>query len=389
MAELDVLFGSGGGKGLAFLGAVEVLEAAGHRPRRMVGTSAGAIAVILQAAGYTTGELIGRFRPDGADAAFLRQFLAPPDAVALRDLMGRADSETRRIAKNFLDTLIDGMLDTLGQRRPGIAAGIRVAAHASKQEMRQKALELIIAAAGTPRLSPLASFLELGGLYSSDVVLTWLKTRVGAKLPGFTEQTTLSEMFERTHRDATYVVADTTARRPIYLNHRTAPDCPAAQAVRMSLSIPLVWQEVVWPADWGKYQGVALTGHALVDGAAALELPWALLTAPEEPATVAVMGPAPAKAPVVGLVLDDAVPPAGRVPEAPPPAGKLEARVGRLVDTVQRWQDELNRAHEAELCRVPTRGYSALEFDMSAERYEALVNSGRCAMREHLQKRGL
>lgn len=32
--------------------------------------------------------------------------------------------------------------------------------------------------------------------------------------------------------------------RLLVLNHRTAPDCPVVYAVRMSMSIPLVWDEV-------------------------------------------------------------------------------------------------------------------------------------------------
>ena len=37
------------------------------------------------------------------------------------------------------------------------------------------------------------------------------------------------------------------------LNHRTAPNCPVAWAVRMSMSIPFIWQAVVWEEAWGLY----------------------------------------------------------------------------------------------------------------------------------------
>ena len=43
MATFDIVFEGGGAKGTAFVGALEVLFGAGHKHRRLVGTSAGAI----------------------------------------------------------------------------------------------------------------------------------------------------------------------------------------------------------------------------------------------------------------------------------------------------------------------------------------------------------
>ena len=51
--------------------------------------------------------------------------------------------------------------------------------------------------------------------------------------------------------DLSLVVTDTTNREMLVLNHRTAPDVPVAMAVRMSMSIPFVWREVVWQKEWG------------------------------------------------------------------------------------------------------------------------------------------
>ena len=47
------------------------------------------------------------------------------------------------------------------------------------------------------------------------------------------------------------------------LNHRTAPDVPVAMAVRMSMSIPFVWREVVWQKEWGTYCGIDKTARRL------------------------------------------------------------------------------------------------------------------------------
>ena len=58
MAIFDIVFEGGGAKGTAFVGALEVLFAAGHQHRRLVGTSAGAITAILLGAGYSPKELL-------------------------------------------------------------------------------------------------------------------------------------------------------------------------------------------------------------------------------------------------------------------------------------------------------------------------------------------
>ena len=54
----DMVFEGGGAKGSAFVGALEEFFGAGLRPRRLIGTSAGAIAATLLAAGYTPPELL-------------------------------------------------------------------------------------------------------------------------------------------------------------------------------------------------------------------------------------------------------------------------------------------------------------------------------------------
>ena len=63
----------------------------------------------------------------------------------------------------------------------------------------------------------------------------------------------------------------------LVLNHRTAPDLPVVWAVRMSMSIPFVWQEVTWRAAWGSYAGRDITGHDIVDGGVNSNFPIRLL----------------------------------------------------------------------------------------------------------------
>ncbi len=53
----DLVFEGGGVKGIGLAGAYSVLEQRGYRPRRMAGSSAGAITAALVAAGYSSAEL--------------------------------------------------------------------------------------------------------------------------------------------------------------------------------------------------------------------------------------------------------------------------------------------------------------------------------------------
>ena len=62
MAEailLDLVIEGGGAKGAALVGALETLFATGrYRPRRIIGTSAGAITAALLTAGFSPRELL-------------------------------------------------------------------------------------------------------------------------------------------------------------------------------------------------------------------------------------------------------------------------------------------------------------------------------------------
>ena len=76
----------------------------------------------------------------------------------------------------------------------------------------------------------------------------------------------MSEFFNATKVELSLVASDTTDGSLLVLNHRTAPDCPVVYAVRMSMSIPIVWDEVIWNSHWGQYRGTDISGHAIVDG---------------------------------------------------------------------------------------------------------------------------
>ena len=60
-----------------------------------------------------------------------------------------------------------------------------------------------------------------------------------------------TDFYQATGHELTVVAADTTAARLLVLNRHTAPDLPVKWAVRMSMSVPLLWEEVIWQEAWG------------------------------------------------------------------------------------------------------------------------------------------
>ncbi len=115
---------------------------------------------------------------------------------------------------------------------------------------------------------------------------------------------TLAEFFAATKVDLSVVASDTHAGQILVLNHRTAPQCPLVWAVRMSMSIPLVWNEVIWAAAWGPYQGRNITGHAIVDGGMLSNFPIELFIS-DAPQVTKLMGPKQDN-PVLGMLIDEA-----------------------------------------------------------------------------------
>lgn len=392
MAVFDVAFSSGGTKGIAFAGALDVLAANDHDIGRVIGTSVGAISATLLAAGYKPGELVALAEAEGDERSVFASFLAPPGIENLREALNQEDSETHRLIARAIEKALLRGLDYLGEL-PNIGATVKLALQfVDQSKLQQRVLEGFLEEGvnSSPVFASVLSFLEFGGFFSTEVFERWLTERLAAKLPRFEPDWTLEQFHEQTGVDLSVVTADTSVREALVLNHRTAPQCPVVQAVRMSMSIPTVWREVVWQEDWGTYLGTDLTGNLLVDGGAMINTPIRHFADPDMEDVRRVMGEPDASAGLpLGLILEDELPVPGYVEDETRPSKVIE-RLGRLVDTVTDWEDEVIRErYENVVCRIPTRGYAALETAMPPERVDVLINSGRCAMTEHLEGRNL
>src|SRR5215472_14313091 len=100
MAKFDAVFEGGGAKGIAFVGALDVLKQQGHELRRYIGTSAGAITATLLAAGYTNPEMMTAIMerlPDGKPR--FSSFMDAPGPDAFSDEV-RENSLTMQVFKD-------------------------------------------------------------------------------------------------------------------------------------------------------------------------------------------------------------------------------------------------------------------------------------------------
>jgi len=373
MAKFDMVFEGGGAKGSVFVGALNVLQESGHIRRRLIGTSAGAITATLLAAGYEPQELLAAVNerlPNGKPR--FSSFMDAPLASDFSDEQ-RENSETMEAFKHVDIPWIPESLE---------------------QRVDKKLLDHLLESRAYCHLF---SLVECGGFFAGDNFLQWLIEKLGAK--GIAADTTFAGFFAQKAVDLSLVASDTSDVEMLVLNHRTAPDCPLAWAVRMSMSIPLVWREVVWREEWGLYRGRPKKGNIIVDGGVLSNFPIRLIAVQggaDHPLTAALMGvdTDANAAQNLGLLIDENIPVPGAADTTKPPLliehARTVQRIGRLVDTMMGAQDNDEiRAHENEICRLPAKGYGTTEFDMTQERLNALVEAGRSAMRAHLANRDL
>ena len=365
----DLVFEGGGAKGFAFVGALDQFLGRGHAVDRLLGTSAGSIAATLVAAGYSMPELLAAMAEKKDGKSVFAGFMGAPKAFdgavfkagALNALLRRFDI-------------------------PFVPAG-------AEDALRAKFLRYL---AAKPPGNNLFSLIELGGWFSADAFLEWLERRLNeGKLNGMPRNfgaMTMREYYAATEKDLSLVATDTSEHIMLVLNHRTAPDLPVRWATRMSMSIPLLWQEVVWNSDWGDYAGRDVSGHAIVDGGVVSNFPLELFLSSNKEVT-ALMGEKKSSH-VLGLLIDEKLEVPGA--RAPAPAGqggfqlgelKTVRRLENLVDTLLESHDKsVIEAFEDTVVRLPAAGYGTTEFEMTEERRELLIEAGRAAMKVYLDR---
>ncbi|GAB4487048.1 MAG: patatin-like phospholipase family protein [Anaerolineales bacterium] len=358
--EYDLVFEGGGAKGTAFAGAMLEFFRRGHSVGRLLGTSAGAISATLLAAGYSAEEMLAALAEKVDGKSVFASFLTPPAAL---DEAALEHGSLKKLLEAHDNPLVPEVIEDLGDKS-------------------------LLRALNAKRLGRfLLSFIERGGIFSADGFVDWLQKKLNSGQTYGVNRAwgglTLAEFSAATQKDLTVVASDTTAREMLVLNARTAPNLPVLWAVRMSMSVPLLWQEVVWQPGWGAYRGKSLAGHSVVDGGLLSNFPLELFVS-DLPSVTAVMGPK-TNGNTLGLLLDDDGPVPG-ISAAPPPI--LLERFTNLLNTALEGRDKtVIAAFDGLVARLPCAGYSLTEFEMSDARREALLAAGQAAMEKHLDRR--
>lgn len=397
--EYDLVFKGGGARGIAFIGAMTEFERRGHTIRRMVGTSAGAITTALLAAGYDAegmGQALDERGEDGKTV--FSNFLVAPNT----DEFIEATLE-KSVVFQFLAKFGTWLM---GLNAPGLAAmglSINSVSRQAGKHLMKRVLKKVDEPTREYVLSTFA-IVEHGGLFSARNFECWLAAKLADKDERF-ENADLETFYRLTGKDISFVATDVTSKKMLVLNHRTSPGLPVIRAVRMSMNIPFIWTPVVWQDDWGRYCGEDITSHRIVDGGVLSNFP-VRLTSSSSDIVRSVMGDVDVTgAPTIGMMLDSSL----RVPDAGTYAGARgvlkrlkhlrEDTVGDiqvtniftftsdLANTLMDGNDNFAIAALQDLvCHLPVGGYQTLEFDMSAERKEALLVSSVGAMSDYLDK---
>jgi NTE family protein len=312
----DLVFEGGGVKGIGFAGALTALEERGYTAKNVAGTSAGAITAALVAAGYSAGELNG--------------VLTGIPFQKFRD-------------KGFEDHLPGGaVLSVLSQL--GIYEG----------EFFRTWMRDLLAEKGVVRFGDL---LNPDALDPQDTDQRW-RLRV--------------------------IASDVTNRRMLILprdakHFGVEPDeLEVADAVRMSMSIPIFFEPVIRPTSQGKARLV------IVDGGMLSNFPVWLFDRKDGK---------PPRWPTLGLLLMEPDPRTAIGEQVEHESD--EAERGSIIDFVKSLAMTMMAAHDrlyldsAEFARtipIPTLGVGTTEFDITPQRVEALRASGYDATVEFLDE---
>jgi NTE family protein len=313
-ARIDLVLEGGGVKGIALIGALSVLEERGFQTQNVAGASAGAIVAALHSAGYTSAEL--------------QEIIGELDYDRFKD---RAWEDQIPFAGSYLSILKDR----------GIYEG--------------------------------NEFLEfMSGLLEDKGVRTFADLIRDA-----------DEDEARYRYKVQVIVSDITDRRLLVLP-KDAPklgkepdDFVVAEAVRMSMSIPIFFEPVKFlNQETGRE-------HLLVDGGMLSNFPVWLFDSSSEP-----------EWPTFGLLLVEPEPRTTTLTERMPPVeaspGGIEAVVDyikSLVWTMLEAHDRLylEKADFARTIAIDTVGVRTTEFDLTSEKALELYRSGRDAAERFLE----
>lgn len=306
-SNVDLVFEGGGVKGIALVGALSVLEDKGYVPQNSAGASAGAIVATLLASGYRSEELHGILKE-----------------MNFQSFMDRSWEDRIPLVGSALSVLLDQ------------------------------------------------------GIYEGTEFLEWMREKLVAK--------NVEKFADLVHPDfkgdpkygykVQVIVSDLTEQRLLVLPKDaevlgvTADELDVAEAVRMSMSIPVFFEPVRWKEPKSGKE------HVLVDGGMLSNFPVWLFDSNDEPDW-----------PTFGLRLvepETRTTLATELPDTSPSHVGVRAVVNylwSLVGTMMAAHDRLyiEQADYARTIPIPVSGVKATDFDLSPDKAEELYEAGRGA----------
>ena len=364
--KYDLVFEGGGAKGIAYVGALQALVDQGHTIGRVAGTSAGAITAALLAAGYTPPE-IGRIISEKQDGISIFN--------TFYDIRSRKDFKIKHFKNSFISAFVNKLRWLL------IPNCIRY--------YLASLLFNILIFLRCYRM--LYSFIRLGGVYHGAAFRTWLSKKIALKTNLY--DPTLKELYDKTNNHFTCIASDITSGDILILNHITAPNLPVSYAVRMSMSIPVVFESVLWKHEFGLYKGSDITGHEIADGGIISNFPLFLFLGNYGE----YMG-VRSSSRFIGLILDDNISIQGLQDRDTKYSifnyivavfGKsiLITRLIKILNTMLSSDNVTIVDNKEIICRIPSRGVDVLDFAMDDDKQGIVIDSAYKAMMLFLQNR--
>jgi len=237
-----------------------------------------------------------------------------------------------------------------------------------------------------------------GSLCRGDTAVEYLRKCMNANGRGL-GNATLKQMNDITKIDLSIICTDQTDKQVLVLNHRTAPSCPVAYAVRMSMGIPFLWEDVIWRDKWGPYCGKNIAGHSIIDGGVLTNCPIEYVL--EDRIHVRkVMGDTeitPDR--VICFVFDTKTPLGWKTDTASKESSfithlrkhtPLIAKVESLISTLLDGHDnQLIYTYFDKVVFIPAQEVETTEFSMPAEKIQLLIEKAAEKTHELLRAKGL
>ena len=173
---------------------------------------------------------------------------------------------------------------------------------------------------------------------------------------------TFSELQQARQVDLRVVATDVSTHQPVTFSAALSPHVAVAEAVRMSMSIPLFFAAVQWD------------GSTFVDGGAVWNYPIEMFD-----------GPSGANQATLGLHLGLL----GRPPPPPAPVRDLVEFGKNLYETITRVQSDYFERSEPDVARsvfIDDLGLKATDFDITQEQKQALIDQGVKATASYLDR---